>query len=200
MSRRSGQDSKPFKAGKWWHVRVRFDVAGVEKRQHKSLKVAPVSLRLSKPELQRRAKAVIEASGANSEDRFNRVVLGEGVTFRERAEIYLQEVTTRNRNPIEDPTSIQAALRKWINPVIGDLPLTMVDNLSLKPLVKKMVEGACRRAPARSMRSIASRLWHPRRHRMATTCIPLECRVGLEELAHFFHRAFARKEFPGIVF
>ena len=44
MSRRSGQDSKPFKAGKWWRVRVRFDAAGAEKRQQKSLKVAPVSL------------------------------------------------------------------------------------------------------------------------------------------------------------
>ena len=47
----------------------------------------------------------------------------------------------RNRKPIEDPTSIQGALRKWINPVISDLPLSRVDNLSLKPLVKKMVEG-----------------------------------------------------------
>ncbi len=35
-----------------------------------------------------------------------------------------------------DPTSVQGALRKWINPVIGDLPLGMVDNLILKPLVK----------------------------------------------------------------
>ncbi len=139
MSRRSGQDSKPFKAGKWWPVRVRFDVPGVEKRQQRSFKVAPVSLRLSKPELERRAAEVIAASGANSEERFNRVVLGEGVTFREQAKIYLQEATTRNRRPIEDPTSIQGALRKWINPVTGDLPLSMVDNLSLKPLVKKMV-------------------------------------------------------------
>jgi hypothetical protein len=141
MSRRSGQNSKPFKVGKWWRVRVRFDVPGVEERQQKSLKVAPVSLRLSKPELERRAAEVIAASSANSEERFNRVVLGEGVTFREQAKVYLQEATTRNRKPIEDPTSIQGALRKWINPAIGDLPLSRVDNLSLKPLVKKMVEG-----------------------------------------------------------
>ena len=93
------------------------------------------------PVIKSMAKDVITASGANSEDRFNRVVLGEGVTFREQAKIYLQEATTRNRKPIEDPTSIQGALRKWINPVIGDLPLRMVDNLSLKPLVKKMVAG-----------------------------------------------------------
>lgn len=141
MSRRSGQNSKPFKAGKWGRVRVRFDLPGVMERQQKSLKVAPLSLRLSKPELERRAAEVIAGSGANSEERFNRVVLGEGVTFSEQAKLYLQEATTRNRKPIEDPTSIEGALRKWINPVIGDLPLSMVDNLRLKPLVKKMVEG-----------------------------------------------------------
>jgi hypothetical protein len=62
------------------------------------------------------------------------------VTFRQQAEIYLQEATTRNRKPIQDPTSIRGALRKWIKPEIGDLPLSMVDNLSLKPLVKKMVK------------------------------------------------------------
>jgi hypothetical protein len=139
MSRRSGQNSKPFKAGKWWRVRARFDLPGVEKRQHKSLKVCLVSQRLPLPVIKSMAKDVITASGANSEDRFNRVVLGEGLTFREQAKIYLQEATTRNRKPIEDPTSIQGALRKWINPEIGDLPLRMVDNLSLKPLVKKMV-------------------------------------------------------------
>jgi integrase len=140
MSRRSGQNSKPFKAGKWWRVRVRFDVPGVEERQQKSLKVCPIALRLSKPEIQRLAKEAVEKSGANSEERFNRVVLSEGVTFREQAKIYLQEATSRNREPIQDPTSIQGAIRKWINPAIGDLPLSMVDNLTVKPLVRKMVE------------------------------------------------------------
>jgi hypothetical protein len=106
MSRRSGQNSKPFKAGNWWRVRVRFDVPGMEERPQKSLKVCPIALRLSKPEIQRLAKEVVEKSGANSEERFKRVVLGEGVTFREQAKIYLQEATSRNREPIQDPTSI----------------------------------------------------------------------------------------------
>src|SRR5208283_4372713 len=141
MSRRSGQSSKPFKAGKWWRVRARLDVPGVEKRQQRSLKVCPMALRLSKPEIERLAKEVIEKSGANSEERFNRVVLGGCLTFREQAKLYLQEATTRNRRPIQDSTSIQGALRKWINPTIGDLPLSMVDNLTLRPFVRKMVEG-----------------------------------------------------------
>jgi hypothetical protein len=89
----------------------------VEERQQKSLKVCRIALRLSKPEIQRLAKEAVEKSGANSEVRFNRVVLGEGVTFREQAKIYLQEATSQNREPIQDPTSIQGAIRKWINPL-----------------------------------------------------------------------------------
>ena len=84
MSRRSGQDSKPYKAGKWWRVRARFDVPGVEKRQHRSLRVCLISQRLPMPVIERMAREVIAASGANFEERFNRGVLGEGVTFREQ--------------------------------------------------------------------------------------------------------------------
>jgi hypothetical protein len=133
MSRRSGQGSKPFPAGKWWRVRARFDVPGVEKRQQRSLKVCLVSQRLPMPVIERKAKEVIAASGANSEERFNRVVLGEDVTFREQAKICLQEATTRNRRPIRNTTSIQGALNKWISPMIGDITLSMVDNVTLKP-------------------------------------------------------------------
>ena len=93
------------------------------------------------PVIKRMAAEVIATSGANSEERFNRVVLGEGVIFSEQAKGYLQEATTRNRRPIQDATSIEGALRKWINPAIGTLPLNMVDNLTVKPLVKKMVDA-----------------------------------------------------------
>jgi len=105
-----------------------------------SLKVAPVSMRLSRPELERRAKEIVQEAGANSEERFQRVVLGE-VTFRDQANTYLQEAVTRNRKPIRDTVSIQGALRKWIFPAIGDLPLALVDNLAVRPLVKKMCAG-----------------------------------------------------------
>lgn len=46
-----------------------------------------VSERLSMPVIERKTKEVIAASGAKSEERFNRVVLGEGVTFRKQAKI-----------------------------------------------------------------------------------------------------------------
>jgi len=141
MSRRGGQGSKPFRAGKWWRVRARFDVPGVKKRQHRSLKVCLISERLPIPVIERKAREVIAASGANSEERFNRVVLGEGVSFREQAKIYLQEASTRNRRPIRNTTSIEGAMNKWINPMIGDMTLSMIDNVTLKPVVKKLVES-----------------------------------------------------------
>lgn len=140
MSRRGVQSPTPFKHGNWWVVRVRFDVPGQEARVQKTLRVAPVSARLSKPQLELKAQEVIVASGACSPERFNQVVLGE-LTFRDQAKVYLRECVRRNRRPIRNTTSIEGALRKHILPLIGDLPLSMIDNLSVKPLVEKLCKA-----------------------------------------------------------
>jgi len=140
MSRRSGQSGNLVKQNGWWRVRFRLDQPGTQARKQMSIKVAPVGMRLSRPELERRAKEIVQQAGANSEERFNRVVLGE-VTFRDQAKAYLLEAVTRNRKPIRDTTSIEGALRKWIFPEIGDFPLALVDNLALRPLVKRMCAG-----------------------------------------------------------
>lgn len=63
--------------------------------------------------------------------------MGE-LTFRQQAKAYLQTATTRNRKPLRDTVSIEGAFNKWIYPAIGDLPLRLVDNLAVKPLVEKM--------------------------------------------------------------
>lgn len=136
MSRRCGQSGTLVKQTGWWRVRFRLDQPGDE-RKHMSVKVAPVNMRLTKPELERRAKEIVQHAGANSEERFNRVVLGE-VTFREQAKIYLQTAISRKRNPLRHTGSIEGAMNKWIYPAIGDLPLAFVDNLTVKPLVDKM--------------------------------------------------------------
>ena len=137
MSRRSGQSGNLVKQSGWWRVRFRLDQPGIEKRKQMSLKVAPVSMRLSRPELERRAKEIVQNAGANSEERFNQVVLGEA-TFHQQARTYLQNAVSRNRRPLRDTVSIEGAMRKWIFPAIGDLPLALVDNLTVKPLVHKM--------------------------------------------------------------
>jgi len=73
-----------------------MDVEGQEKRINMNEKVAPVVFnRSGKPkppssDVLRKAREIVEKSGANSEDRFNRVVLGES-TFRDQAKTYLME-------------------------------------------------------------------------------------------------------------
>src|SRR6202790_4681755 len=143
MSRRNGQNGTVVIAGKWYRVRWRMDVAGQQKRINLNEKVAPVVFDRSgnpKPpsmDVLRKARELVEKSGANSEERFNRVVLGE-TTFRVQAKAYLGWVQTRDREPIKDASSIEAALNKWILPEIGDLSLADVHNLTVKPLVDKM--------------------------------------------------------------
>jgi len=143
MSRRSGQNGTVVIAGKWYRVRWRMDVESQEERINMNEKVAPVVFDKSgnpKPpsiDVLRKAREIVEKSGANSEDRFNRVVLGE-TTFRDQAKTYLRWVQTRDREPIKDTSSIEAALNKWILPEIGDVPLGNVHNITVKPLVDKM--------------------------------------------------------------
>jgi integrase len=48
---------------------------------------------------------------------------------------------TRDRKPIKDLSSIEAALNKWILPAIGDKPLANVNNVTVKPLVDEMKKG-----------------------------------------------------------
>jgi integrase len=143
MSRRSGQNGTVVIAGKWYRVRWRMDVERQEERINMNEKVAPVVFDRSgnpKPpsiDVLRKAREIVEKSGANSEERFNRVVLGE-TTFRDQAKKYLRWVKTRDREPIKHTSSLEAALNKWILPEIGDLPLGNVHNITVKPLVDKM--------------------------------------------------------------
>jgi len=128
MSRRSGQNGTVVIAGNWYRVRWRMDTEGQEKRINMSQKVAPVVFdkngepKLPSAEVERKAREIVEKSGANSEQHFNRVVLGE-VSFRDQAKTYVRWAITRDREPIRDSSSIEAALNKWILPAIGDLPL-----------------------------------------------------------------------------
>ena len=143
MSRRSGQNGTVVIAGNWYRVRWRMDVEGQEKRINMSEKVAPVVFdrngepKVPSAEVERKARQIVEKSGANSEQHFNRVVLGE-VSFRDQAKTYVRWAITRDREPIRDSSSIEAALNKWILPAIGDLPLGNIHNITVKPLVTKM--------------------------------------------------------------
>jgi integrase len=143
MLRRSGQNGTIVVQSGFYRVRWRIDVEGEEERINMTAKVAPVVLdkkgnpKPPSPEVRRKAREIVEQSGANSKQQFNRVVLG-GVTVREQANAYLHRAVTRDREPIKDPSSVEAALNKWILPAIGDMPLGDVNNITVKPLVDKM--------------------------------------------------------------
>src|ERR1700730_13219206 len=143
MSRRSGQNGTIVIQSGWYRVRWRMDVGGQEERINMTAKVAPVAFdtqgkpKPASPAIQRKAREIVEQSGANSETRFTQVVVGD-ITFREQAEIYLKSAVSRKRNPLRDTVSVEGALSKWVYPAIGDLPLGQVDNLTLKPLIEKM--------------------------------------------------------------
>jgi integrase len=143
MNRRKGQNGTVVISGSWYRVRWRLDVEGQEKRINMNERVAPVVFDKNgnpKPasmDVLRRARDIVEKSGANSEEHFNRIVLGE-ITFRNQAENYLYWVRTRDREPLKDTSSLEAALNKWILPEVGDLPLRNVHNITVKPLVSKM--------------------------------------------------------------
>lgn len=75
MARRSGQDGYEEVKGGWYHARFRIDVPGQEKRAYLSKPICPISGpgALSKPERLRKRKEIIAASGADTEDHFNRI-------------------------------------------------------------------------------------------------------------------------------
>jgi hypothetical protein len=144
LSRRTGQDGHIEKSGRWFVVRFWKDTAGQEKRVHVRERVCPISGPglLSKSERKRRAREIIQQSGADSPEHFNEVVKPNSgtVTFREQSEMWLEQSQNRKRKPIGQSyaVTIQGALDKWILPAIGGFPLGDIDNLSVQPLIDKM--------------------------------------------------------------
>jgi len=107
MSRRSGQDGYFSRKGNQWHVRFYIDVPGQEKRKRLSIPVCPISGpgKMTLPERIRRAKEIINASGANSEEHFNRVEAANlGLTFGQQADRWLKESQSRKRKPVKPKT------------------------------------------------------------------------------------------------
>jgi integrase len=147
LSRRTGQDGHIEKSGRWYVVRFWKDIAGQEKRVHVRERICPISGPglLSRSERKRKAREIVQASGADSPEYFREVVKqNPGVTFREQSEIWLQHSQKRKRKPIRATSAedIQRALDKWILPEIGDLPLSEAAKYpAMRKLVAKMNAG-----------------------------------------------------------
>lgn len=146
MARRSGQCGYLERKGNGWYVRFWIDVAGQEKRAHKSVRICPAKGpgTLAKPERERRAKEVIAASGADTVEHFEKVqAWNQGMTFRQQTAVWLNHAQTRKRSPIKQATAVgyQSYLDKWLNPNLGEVPLSQVDNKTVKGLVTKLAEA-----------------------------------------------------------
>jgi integrase len=159
MSRRSGQNGCIQEDGNWYIVRFWKDVAGQEKRQRVREKICPIygPGKLSASERKHKAKEIIAASGADTTEHFERVVCGNhGITFREQAEIWLEQMKNRKRKPVAPSTlsTWESCLENWLNPNIGHMPIGNVKNLSLKNLGIKMVEGGLGESAIRSYTNV----------------------------------------------
>jgi len=148
MARRSGQNGSIQKDGKWYVIRYWKDVPGQEKRVRVRAKICPISGpgKLSAPERERKAKEIIAASGVDTKEYFDRVVRQSKatvITFRQQVRTWLAEMRNRRSKPVAPSTlsGWESGLKNWLNPNLGDLPLEAVDNVALKKLVNKMVEG-----------------------------------------------------------
>jgi len=142
MSRRSGQNGRIEKHGKFWTVRFWLDVPGQVERDYKRVKICPVSGAgsLNKFELRRRSKEIIAEFGANSEATLREAeAVNLGTTFKEQAVRWLQTAQTRKRNPIKPRTAdAWTGYLKFINQRIGEIPLSDVNNLAVKGFIAKM--------------------------------------------------------------
>jgi integrase len=155
MSRRSGQSGSIQQDGNWYVVRFWKDVAGQERRQRAREKICPISGSgsLSATERKRKAKEIIAASGADTAEYFEKVVRSNhGITFREQAEIWLEQMKNRKRKPVAPSTlaNWESCLKNWLNPNIGHMPLGSIGNLALRNLGATMVKGGLGASAIRS--------------------------------------------------
>jgi integrase len=143
-----GQVGRIEVSGKWFVVRFWKYPIG-QKRIHASEKICPTDTKspeyLPKGERRRRANEIVEASGVNDAQQF--IEATTTTTFREQAEWFLNHSENRKRKPVKPATlqSWRICVKKWLNPNLGDLPLALVHNATLKELVVKMHDA--RRSP-----------------------------------------------------
>ena len=109
MSRRS-QVGCIEKSCKWYVVRFWKDVLGQDKRIHASERICPISGlgSLTKAERKTKALEIVMSSGVNDPKQFVETTVG--VTFREQANLFIQQKTTSKRKPVKPAT-----LRTWEN-------------------------------------------------------------------------------------
>jgi integrase len=127
MDRRRGQNGHIEESGRWFVVRFWKDVPGQEKRALVRVRICPISGAgsLSASARERRAKDIIRESGTDTQEHFDRIVLGSmGTTFRQQAKVWYDMMSSRKSKPVRPSTLLTwDGIVRHINERLGDLPL-----------------------------------------------------------------------------
>jgi integrase len=146
MSRRSGQSGHVEKSGNWYVVRYWIDIPGQPQRAHKRERICPVSGAgaLSESARKRRAREIVQRSGADTVEHFERTVLHlTGVTFRQQAESWYDGMSSRKSKPVRPSTlATWDGILRNINETLGDLPLAALveDQTPVRDFVQMMYD------------------------------------------------------------
>lgn len=143
MSRRRGQLGSISKNGNWWTVRFWKDVPNQEQRVYMREKICPTrgAGLLTLSARKRKARQIIEASGADKPEILQASLASVcGTTFRQLAEGWLNLHRKKGTAPSTMATW-ECCIDNWLNPVIGDLPLSCIKKTAAQQVIDKMEEG-----------------------------------------------------------
>jgi len=138
MSRRRGQDGHVEKSGRWYVVRFWQDMPGQEERAHIRKRICPVSGKgsMSASERKRRAKEIVQQSGADTQEHFDRVVLGStSITMREQADAWYALMSNPRRIGKNGLPTAQSTLESWAC-IIDEIKADKLSDVPLSALVE----------------------------------------------------------------
>jgi integrase len=127
--------------GNWVYLLYRIDTPDGRKQVAERLCPASGEGSLSKAAQRRKAHEVLVSKGINKEQKMIEANLG--TTFSQQAKWFIEHAQTRTRKPVAASTieTWQSCIDKWLEPQIGNLPLSQINNAVAKNLVSKMIQG-----------------------------------------------------------
>ena len=144
MSARSGQEGWIEIRNGHYDARFWDDVEGQQKRVCRRVRICPVEGpgSLTASERSRRLKQILDEHHVNDDAKIRAVQASNlGITFQQQSERWLHDVQHRKRKPVK-PRTLDAwrSHLRYINPKIGAMPLSEVNNRSMKEFVTVMAE------------------------------------------------------------
>ena len=96
---------------------------------------------LTESERKRKAKRIVAASGADSEETLAKSIASvQGTTFRHQAAAWLARMKKRSTAPSTLETW-ESCIGNWLNPNIGDLPLSSIKKTIVQNLIGTFLDG-----------------------------------------------------------